>query len=159
MPTVSQNPVTITAAIIARLATIKKTNGYQNDVKAIFEVPVVEDQVTDGLLPCLVVLDDPAGETFEWKDASVYGAKLPYVIGGMINELGADVMSPNRAQRIRSLEKDVRSALIQDPFFAGTCKNSILGKSFRVVDTDRGFAFFETDMVVLYHFTKGSLLQ
>lgn len=153
----AQNPVTITAAIIARLATIKRTNGYQNDVQAIFEVPVVEDQVTDGKLPCLVVLDDPAGETFQWDDASVYQARLPIVIGGMINELGADVMAPNRAQRIRSLEKDVRKALLQDPFFGDTCKNSIIGKTFRVVDSDRGFAFFETDMVVLYHFNKGSL--
>lgn len=153
----SQNPVTITAAIIARLATIKRANGYENDVKRIFEVPVVEDQIADGMIPALVVLDDPSGETFSWDDASVYSARLPYVIGGMINELGADVMSPNRAQRIRSLEKDVRKALLQDPFFADTCKNSIIGKTFRVVDTDRGFAFFETDMVVLYHFHKGSL--
>jgi hypothetical protein len=155
MPTIPINPTTITAAIIARLATIKRANGYQNDVQAIFEVPMVQDQIPEGSLPALVVLEGE--ETWSWDDASVYAARLPYVIGGMVNEPGADIMSPDRVQRIRSLERDVRVALLQDPWFAGTCKNSILGKTARFPDADRGFAMFETDMVVLYHFHKGSL--
>jgi hypothetical protein len=155
MPTVSQNPTTITAAIIAALARVKVRNGYENDVKTIFEVPIVQDQLPDGALPALVVLEGE--ETFAWDDASVYQARLPYVIGGMVNEPGADVMSPDRVRRIRSLERDVRVALLQDPWFANTCKNSILQKTARFPDADRGFASFETDMVVLYHFHKGSL--
>lgn len=153
----TQHPATITAAIVARLKTIKRSGGYQNDVGSVLEVPVVEDQLTDGMLPAIVVLEDPAGETFEWEDATLYKSKLAYVIAGMINELGADVMDPARAQRIRSFEKDVRKALLQDPQFGDTCKNSILVKSARVVDSERGFAFFEIDMFVLYYFHKGSL--
>lgn len=151
----AQTPTTITAAIIARLATIKKANGYENDVKSIFEVPIVVDQLPEGSLPALVVLE--GDETWDWKDAAVYGARLPFVIGGMINEPGADVMSAARVKRIRSLEKDARKALLQDPQFADTCKNSMLQKTSRFPDSDRGFAYFETDFYVLYHFHKGSL--
>ncbi len=153
----AQDPITITAAIIARLSTVKVANGYANDVHSIFEVPLAVDQLPEGALPALVVLEDPEGESFTWDDAAVYRARLPYVVAGMINEPGADIMAPDRARRIRSLEKDVRKALLQDPWFGQTCKDSILQKTTRYVDTDRGFAFFETDMYVIYHFHKGSL--
>jgi len=156
MPT-AMNPVTISAGIVAAMARVKQANGYENTVKRIFEIDLVEDQIPDGALPAIFVLEDQEGETWEPGDASMYKARLPYIIGGMINELGSDVTDPARVRRIRSFEKDVRKALLQDPTFGGACKESVLRKAQRVVDTDRGFASFIIDMTVFYWFKKETL--
>ena len=156
MPT-PVNPETIEQAIIAQLSKIKRANGYDNDVQAIYRIDLLEDQVQETALPALFVLADAEGESFEEYDAAVYVARLPIFIVGMVNETEADLTQDARVVRINSLQRDVRKALLEDPTFGKACKDSVLHRVRKAIDSDRGFARFGLEMHATYHFDRSSL--
>lgn len=146
--------------VLAKLKKIKRANGYATDVRSIFRIDLEEDQIVETKLPCLLVLDDAAGEDWEFQDGQIYRSKLPLLIGGMVSVDEEDLTAGERVVTLNWLLRDVVTALIEDSTFGDRrkIKDSALHRAVTAVDSDRGFGYFALYMHLTYFFSHASLV-
>lgn len=148
------------ALLIAQLKKIKRANGYASDLAAVFRIDLEQDQIFETKLPCLLVLDDPAGEDFEFQDGQLYHSRLPLMIGGIVSVAEEDLTAGERVVVLNWLLRDTITAFIQDSTFGNRnkVKDSALHRAVTAVDTDRGFGYFALYVHLTYYFSYASLV-
>lgn len=149
---------TLTAAVASKLESIRVENGYRSDVKRVFRVRLLPDQVTNLGLPVLVLVTPPNAHRFTPEDGKVYQGTLRLVVGGIVGQGTGDLRDSARATLLNHLMQDVMRALLEDPAFGfSPIVDSVLEDVDDEIDTDRALAYFTLQFHLTYHFEKGTL--
>lgn len=135
------------AAIQTRLESIKISNGYSVSVGRVFRgAEWTSDQIDDSEMPALLVLETLAGDTLTPHEIAGYEWFLPILIAGIIRYGETDLKKPTRHTQLNALINDTWKALLVDPTFGNTCKDSILQGGPAMVDPERGEGLFNLSM-------------
>lgn len=130
------------AAIQAQLESISIANGYTLNVGRVFRAEFLTDQLVDGDFPALFVLESLAGDQLKEQDPAGYEWWVNFTIAGVIRYGQADLKDPARHTELNALINATWRALLQDPTFDSTCKDSILQGGPAMVDTERAEGIF-----------------
>lgn len=150
---------TVFSAIVSQLEKIRLDNGYQNDVARVWRVDLEPSQIGEVDGPHLFVLETLAGETLEAEDISLYRARLPIIVAGVIKVGGTDLKesSDQAHKKVNWLINDVLKALTEDPTFGGATYDSVIRNCFVFVDTDRQEGLFNINIVAHYLWARANL--
>lgn len=135
------------AAIQTKLESIRIANGYSLDVGRVFRgAEWTSDQINDGDMPALLILETLAGDTLTPHEIAGYEWFLPILIAGIIRYGEADLKQSARHTQLNALINATWKALLVDPTFGGTCKDSILQGGPAMVDPERAEGLFNLSM-------------
>jgi len=150
----------IFSAVVEKLESIRMTNDYACDVDAVYRVDVLPDDMPAGVKRALCVLESLTPEAWEFLDSGASGgqdSKLTVVIAGVVKSPSTDLKSSQRHTDLNELINATTKALMQDPTFARTCKQSVLSGPLAMVDTDKGEALFNMNLRCRYQFAYADL--
>jgi len=147
----------IFAAITAQIEKIRQENGYYTDVGTVYRVEMTADAIPEGAFPAVFVLDSLAGGELTPIDAEGYQLRLPIGIAAITKSGTSDLTSSARHTEINNLIHDIWRVLLEDPTFGGACKDSFMSDGPTFVDTERGEALYNCNIVVNLFFQRSDL--
>jgi hypothetical protein len=148
------------AAIVAQLEGISLANGYRTDVDKVYRVDVLPDQFAPGEMNVLEVLESLTPERLSYLDSGrsgAYQSRIQIVISGCVKQGTTSLKSSDRHTAVNNLLSDTLSALMEDPTFGGTCKDSLLSDPLAFVDSERPEALFNMLLTCDYVFGRAEL--
>jgi hypothetical protein len=151
---------TMFAAIAAKLLDVRIENGYQTDVDAVYRLDVVPDEMPSSVRRALLVLESLTPESWQFLDHGPSGGQYctsVITIAGVVRQGTTDLKSSERHTELNQLIESAAKALMLDPTFGGSVKESKLNSPVGFVDTDKGEALFNMSLHVIYAFNWSDL--
>lgn len=148
------------AAITAQLETISLENGYSTTVDKVYRVDVLPDQFAAGEKYVLEVLESLTPETLQFLESGPSGgylSKVVIVISGIVKEGTVNLKGSSRHTAMNEFMSDTISALMEDPTFGGTCKESLISSPIGFVDSERAEALFNMNLTCIYAYGRSEL--
>lgn len=148
------------AAIAEQMETIQIANGYTISVDKVYRVDVLPDQFAPGEKYVLEVLESLTPETLQFLEngpSGGYMSRIVIVISGVVKEGTVNLKGSSRHTAMNEFMSDTISALMEDPTFGGTCKESLVSAPMGFVDSERAEAMFNMILTCIYAYSRSEL--